>query len=478
MLVAAGCLALLVGIGCAARFRWVWLAALSLVAPFAFLRFRRQDFVALIFIVIACFGLGSWRGQIYQAKVAAYEPLMKQSIVLRGIAQEDAVYGRHQQLTFVMGHLELHRPHAENLVGTVSVAGFGAPAVFRGDEVEVRGKLYPTLGANRAKISYAQLHVVAHHTSWVEDTRRSFAAGMQNALPEPAASFGLGLLLGQRNTLPAAVSQQLLMVGLVHIIAVSGYNLTIMLQVARKLFGERSKFQAAVAFVALIGTFLLFTGSSPSIVRAAIISLLSIFAWYYGRTIKPLTLILLAAAVTGMANPLYVWGNISWYLSFLAFSGVLLLAPLVIKRFFKGKQPGLLVAILIESLCAEVMTLPFILHIFGQLSLVSLLANVLVVALIPLGMLLALVAGLAGMLAPVWAGWIAWPAKYLLTYMLDVAHLLSRIPHVFVEHIGFSLSAMLFVYGIILFVGGTWWYKTRPKRATITDEIAAETEGV
>jgi len=157
-------------------------------------------------------------------------------------------------------------------------------------------------------------------------------------------------------------------------------------------------------------------------------------------------------------------------LSFLAFGGVLILAPLVIRRFFTRRQPGLIATITIESLCAEIMTLPYILHIFGQLSLVALLANVLVVALVPLGMLLALVAGLAGMAMPMMAGWFAWPAKYLLTYMLDVAHALSRIPHVFIEHINFPLAQMLLVYGSVLFVGVAWWYKTRTKRGIVTDE--------
>jgi YebC/PmpR family DNA-binding regulatory protein len=246
--------------------------------------------------------------------------------------------------------------------------------------------------------------------------------------------------------LPEAVSQQLVMVGLTHIIAVSGYNLTIMVEIARRIFGKRSKFQTAAACVLLILSFLLITGNSPSIVRASIISLLGIGAWYYGRAMQPVALLLFAAALTVLANPVYLWGNVSWYLSFLAFFGVVVIAPLATKRLYTEKQPPILIKMIIESLAAEMMTLPYVLFIFGQMSTVGLLANILVAVFVPLAMLLCAIAGLAGMLLPALAGWLAWPAVLVLTYMLDMAGLLSRIPHAFIEGVPFSLAALLGTY--------------------------------
>jgi len=301
----------------------------------------------------------------------------------------------------------------------------------------------------------------------LEQVRRRFASGLQSALPEPLASFGLGLLVGQKNTLPTRVSQTLLMVGLTHIIAVSGYNLTIILRAVRKILGERSKFQTLSASLGLMVLFLAVAGSSPSLARAALVSALSLAAWYYGRVIKPLPLLLFAAAITVLVNPLYFRGNVSWWLSFLAFFGVMIVAPLLTRRIFGMREPRLLTAVVIESLCAETMTLPYVLHTFGQLSLVSLPANLLVVALVPLAMLLTLVAGLAGMLVAAFAGWFAWPARLLLTYMLDVANLLSRIPHAFVQNRSFSTGAMLASYAIVAFVVLNLWRSVR-QNGTIT----------
>lgn len=263
------------------------------------------------------------------------------------------------------------------------------------------------------------------------------------------------------------------MVGLTHIIAVSGYNLTIMLNASHKLFAGRSKRQATMVSLALIIIFLLLAGASASIVRAAIVSTLSIATTYYGRSMKPLNLISLAAAITVYANPIYLWSDISWYLSFLAFFGVMVLAPLVAARL-PFSHLGVLADVSIESICAEVMSQPLVLFTFGQVSLIGLPANVLVVALVPLAMLLAAIAGLTGMCMPLLAGWISWPAKALLNYMLDIAHLLADLPHVFQKNLVLSLKDMLLWYAGLAFFIVALWYKSNAKSATITDRIDEE----
>ena len=279
----------------------------------------------------------------------------------------------------------------------------------------------------------------------------------------------LGLLIGQRTTLPDATNQQLREVGLTHIIAVSGYNLTVIVMACRRLLAKHSKFQATAACVFLILLFLLITGTSPPIVRAGVISMLGIAAWYYGREIKPMVLLLVGAALTVAANPFYLWGNVSWYLSFLAFFGVLVLAPLVTKRIWGSKEPKMIGSLLVESMCATVLVTPYVLYVFGQTSLVGLAANMLVVPLIPLAMVLGLVAGLAGMLLPAVCGWFAWPARLLLTYMLDVANALSRVPYAFLQEIGFSFGAMLTAYGLLGLVTFVLWRKTYDIRTVVDD---------
>jgi competence protein ComEC len=327
-------------------------------------------------------------------------------------------------------------------------------------------------------MSFAEVVVMAHHPTAAAVIRQRFTAGMQTALPEPLAPFSMGLLVGQRATLPDTAKQDLLMAGLTHIIAVSGYNLTIILHASRRLLGGQSKRMATFLSLALIAVFLLLTGASASIVRAAIVSTLSIAASYYGRVFRPLNLIFLAAAITAWANPVYVWSDISWYLSFLAFFGVMVLSPLIQTRWPAKWHQTLIGGVALESICASVMTEPFILYVFGQMSLISLPANMLVVTLIPLAMLLGLIAGLAGMLASSAAGWFAWPAVWLLNYMLDVAHVLAGLPHVFIQNRSLSLAGMLGIYAAVAGVALMLRHKTKSsQRAIITDKKTRIFEG-
>lgn len=470
VLAVAACLAVFLGVALA-RYqafgdaRWLWL-----LVPLVAVSLRRHNVLTLVLLCLLFLGIGWWRGSLYMQKLALHESFHYEKVTLVGKVTEDAVYGQRYQLEFTMDNVRVMQPVQTDLVGKVTVRGFGEAAVYRGDIVQAEGKLYPTRGNNLASISFAELTVVARGTFWLNELRRNFAAGMQSALPEPAASFGLGLLIGQRSTLPEQTKEQLRQTGLTHIIAVSGYNLTIIVLACRRLLAKRSKFQATFACLSLIGLFLLVTGLSPPIVRASIISVLAIAAWYYGRNIKPMVLLLVAAAITVIANPIYLWGNVSWYLSFLAFFGVLVLAPLVTKRLFGKKEPKIVVSILIESACASIMVLPYILFIFGETSMVSLLANLLVIPFIPLAMLLALIAGLAGMWMPALAGWVAWPASWLLTYMLDIANLLARVPNAFVENVGFPLGYMLASYAALGLICFVLWKKTK-ENARITEKI-------
>ena len=447
-LIAVFCLSVLGGLGLARAVSFspqIWLITLS---PLLLL-FRKRTVLTLYLLILLGLGVGLWRGGLYMSHVRQLKSLSEQKVTVVATAASDSIYGKRSQIQFSGNHIKLIEPYPQDLAGTFKLSGFGEKMIYRGDRVEVTGKLFPSRGSSQATIAYAKLVKLSAGTSWYADINRKFSAGMQNALPEPIASFAMGLLIGQRTNLPVDITVALTAVGLIHIVAVSGYNLTIIVRaVGRLRLG--SKYQKLVVSLGLVTTFVMITGFSASIVRAALVSVLSLWAWFYGRRLKPMVLISLAAAVTAFWNPFYIWGDLGWYLSFLAFFGVLVIAPLISGRFFK-KQPKLITMVLLETLSAELMALPLILMTFSQLSVIALVANMLVVPLVPLAMLLSAVAGTAGVLMPQLAGWVALPARILLTYMLDIVHLLSSIPSVLL-HRSISLAAMLFMYAAVLIV--------------------------
>ncbi len=455
-IIAVGLIAFLAGLGVARLLsldsNWVWLTLILNLALF------RQKRLLPITIALFAFSFGWWRGSIVMQQLLPYQSLNNQKVVIRAVADTDAVYGDKTQLTFDVVSAKVIKPVEAELRGKIKVAGFGTNMVYRGDSVDVEGKLFKTRGSRQASISFADISVTARSASRIDTLRRRFNSGMESALPEPLASFAIGLLIGQRSTLPQDVSNRLSMVGLTHIVAVSGYNLTIIVIAMRRVLGKRSKYQSAFFSLLLIGLFLMVTGFSASIVRAALVSVLSLVAWYYGRSIRPILLIAMAAAITAGLNPFYLWSDIGWYLSFLAFFGVLVVAPLLSKRLFRKKEPRPLTMVLLESFSAQLMTAPLIMYIFGQISVIGLAANLLIVPLVPFAMLVSVIAGLAGMLVPALAGWLALPARLILTYMLDLVTLLSQIPHALVAK-SLRLPDMMLLYGAVVLICVVLWHK-------------------
>lgn len=427
---------------------WWLLALLPLI-----LLLKKKNIVSVLALISAGIVLGLVRGSYMAQNVSVLQGYAKTKVTIIATAQTDSIYGKKSQITFDAGSIQLVEPHEKDLIGKFTISGFGAPMVYRGDRVEVSGKLYLTRGSKQAGISFAKISVVQQGDDVFASARRSFAAGMLSAVPEPAASLGLGLLIGQRSTLPKDVLDAMTTVGLIHIVAVSGYNVTILARGVQRLRIFRSKFQKLALALALVTGFIIITGFSASVVRAAMVSYLSLIAWYYGRSFKPVLLLLLVAAITGLVNPIYVWSDIGWYLSFLAFFGVLVMAPLLGRKILgAGYEKKSLSMIVVESFSAQILTLPLIMLIFGRVSIISLPANLLVVPLIPFAMLFSAVAGLAGLLMPVFAGWFAWPANLLLTYILDIARLSAQAPY---ANVGRSLNismALVFYALIILFV--------------------------
>ncbi len=465
--ITVGLAAFLTGLGLARlRPSLVWLVLFVLCGLLGCLQ-KRTAAAGLVALGLV---LGCWRGGVFLQKLEPYESVAGKQIVVRVTAEGDAVYGQNGQLSFDGGGIRMFEPFPEALPGRIKVQGYGETAVYRGDVVRISGRLYRTRGSRQASLSYAQLRVVGRSNTPIDWLRRRFAAGMGSALAEPHASFALGLLIGQRTTLPKKLTDELSAVGLTHIIAVSGYNLTIIVRATRRFGRKRSKYQVTLLSLVLIGGFLLVTGFSASIVRAALVSGLSLWAWYYGRSFRLPLLLMLVAALTAAWNPLYLWSDIGWYLSFLAFYGVLILVPVTVRRLYRlDKRPRALTLLVYETIGAQIMTVPLILYIFQEISLVALVSNVLVAPLVPFGMLLSFAGGLAGMVAPAFAGWVALPATVVLTYMLDTVELLARVPHALLSGT-LPLAAMLALY---IAIGGTSLALAR-KNATITDEKTEE----
>lgn len=407
--------------------------------------------------------IGLWRGSIDQVKLTAYDGLFGHDITLSGVVYEDPDVDASGNLTL---RLSAVRYDDRELPGMVWVSVRGESPVQRSDEVTLRGKLQPGFGnfagvMYRAEVASVQRPVPGDVALAVRDW---FAGAVRTVIPEPQASLGLGYLLGQRRALPTELAEALQIAGLTHVIVASGYNLTILVRLARRLFVRVSKYLSVLAAGGMVVSFIAVTGMSPSMARAGLVTGLSLLAWYYGRKFHPLVLLPLAAATTVLVNPTYAWGDVGWQLSFAAFAGVMILAPLLQRYFFGEAKPGNIRQIMGETISAQIATLPILVVTFGQFSNVAIIANLLVLPLVPLAMLLTFIAGIGALALPFAGALIALPATWLLGYMTTTASYLANLPWAISEvsvtwwHAAVAYAALI---GVCIYLWRTTGYNLR-----------------
>jgi ComEC/Rec2-related protein len=368
-----------------------------------FFALKGNKLTKLFVISVLFFGAGFARGHLYQLKLSDYNQFYGQKVQISGKIVDDPIYREEKgDLEFNIEQVKISFDNPEDkpikVVGKVRVRTLQMLSVHRGDEITASGKMTKPLGNRQGSISFANVSSITKHLILVERLRQLFFKAIYSNLAEPEASLGLGFLLGTRNSLPDEFNEKLNRTGLTHIVAVSGYNLTIIVEAVRRIMGKKSRKTVLLVSLGLIGTFMLFTGMAPSIARAAIVSVVSLIAWYFGKKVNPLTVILISAGITAYLNPLYIWLDLGWWLSVLAFAGVLIVGPLIGERYFPKLKDRLVPAMLLETFSAQIMTLPLILSVFGRLSIISIPANLVVVPFIPLAMLLIFLTGILGML--------------------------------------------------------------------------------
>jgi len=429
--ISAICFGIVIGIALSALIAFefaitpLWLIASFSLAVLSFTKHTRS-FVCLA--LVAGLGIGLWRGAGEQLAISYYQQFFYKTVSVSGVVAEDVSHGERGDTRLQLVNV---RVNGQPMHGKVWLSSDTKVSIKRNDTVIVSGLLEEGFGNIPASMSGATLESFSKTSGadYALQVRDRFAAGIRTAIPEPQASLGAGFLTGQHSDLPGNLDEQLRIVGLTHAVVASGSNLTILVGFMRRSLLRVSKYTATLAGALMTVSFIMVAGMSPSMTRAGLVTGLSLAAWYYGRRINPLVLLGLAAGITTIYNPSYVWGDLGWYLSFGAFVGVLIIAPLV-QHFFWGKdyQPGIMMETFIGTISAQIATMPVILFSFGTISSYALLANMLVVPLIPLAMLLTFAGGIAGIVAPWAAEAMGWPAQIVMRYMTMAIDKTANLP--------------------------------------------------
>lgn len=342
------------------------------------------------------------------------------------------------------------------------------PQYAYGDELQISGKLSrPEAFEGFAYDNYLSLFDTYTLLSWPKITRISQGKGnpilaflfsaketfefqINRLFPEPHASFLAGLLTGSRKGIPEKITEDFRRTGLTHIIAISGYNITVILAIINaSLFFLPMRWRLIPSSLAII-TFTLFVGASPPVVRAAIMGILGLLAIQSGRASEVRVSILWTAVLMLAWNPKQLWYDGGFQLSFLAVIGMVETEPILRKALAKIPDLFGLRTSLQATLAAQAFAIPWITLLFKQISLVSPLANILVAPFIPPAMLF-------GFLGTV-CSWISFPLGQALSFIswgclmiiVYIATLLSKLPGAAFDVPSVSIFGILTWYAIII----------------------------
>jgi competence protein ComEC len=260
-------------------------------------------------------------------------------------------------------------------------------------------------------------------------------------LPQPQAALLSGILLGDDHAIPEELAQDFRDTGTTHIIAISGFNIAIILGAllagGRQLVGIR-----IAAWIAIVGVILytLLVGAEASVVRAGIMAILMILAaTMLGRpTFLPAVLVS-AAFLMSLINPTILW-DIGFQLSFAATLGLSfylgpwshryrdLLQPIAGTSFAK-KSAGFVSDVILATFAATIMTLPLMIYHFKTISLVSPFANLLILPAQPGIMTWGGMAAMIGMVSPALGQIPAWFAWLFLSYTIVLVQFFASLPY-------------------------------------------------
>lgn len=267
----------------------------------------------------------------------------------------------------------------------------------------------------------------------------------QNFSP-PQSLILEGIILGDNSALTPELKNKLNITGLRHVIAISGTHIVILSSILMSFslllgFWRGQAFYLSLIFIAL---YIILTGQPSSGVRAGIMGGILLLAQKLGRMNKSERTITLAGAIMLLINPLLLLKDVGFQLSFLASLGIIYLYPLLYSIKFTHFIPFLkfrkenrnlkflyeksdnFKSIMVVTISAQIFTLPILVFNFGNISLVSLITNILVLPFVSWLMIFGFLAGLLGIISG-FLGWLfVFPSWILLTYFLKVMDFFSQ----------------------------------------------------
>ncbi len=271
-------------------------------------------------------------------------------------------------------------------------------------------------------------------------------------IKEPESSLLAGILTGDRRGIGSVWEDKFRQVGLIHLVVLSGYNITIVASLIVILCSYwLSKRQALTVSILGICLFAIMVGAGPTVVRASIMAILALVAKITGRVYLASIGLYIAGVMMVLWNPWVLLYDPGFQLSFLATAGLIFLSPILERISFFNYFSGWMKEVLISTISAQIAVLPLLVYLIGQFSLVALPVNILVLPIIPVLMFFGFMTGAVAIFSEFVAFIPATVSYFILSYILNLTNIFSHI--VFASVIVTEFNFIWVIVSYIVLIG-------------------------
>ena len=420
--------------------------------------------VFLIGLFLLAFGLGMIRYEIKDTGSAALEAKVGSRISVKALIIEEP----EEKENYTRLIAETEEPKVNILI---IIRRY--PAYHYGDRIEINGVLKKPENSPESdfdwsaylakddiyfEIFYPQIKLLPDKGgSYVKrqlfSLKEKFISNLSAVVPEPDAGFLAGLTVGAKQAMPKYLLEDFRKVGIIHLVVLSGYNVTIVASAIMAVL-KGLPFFAGIGFGILgIIFFVLMTGASATVVRAAIMAGIALLARATGRIYHIKIALVAAAFLMVLQNPKILRFDSSFQLSFLATIALIYLSPIVGEKLkFIPKKYGLR-EVASATTSTQIFVFPFILYKMGMFSIVGLPVNLLILSFVPVTMFFSFIAAGLGFISQFLSLPFGWIAYGLSAYELWITNIFSKLPFSsFNIFIPFWLMLLIYAgYALVLY---------------------------
>ncbi len=256
-------------------------------------------------------------------------------------------------------------------------------------------------------------------------------------LPEPHSSLLNGIIFGIPLKGVKDFYLHVQIVGLLHLVVLSGTNITIMTAIIARITSGISKFNSYLITILIIVFFVLFVRPQAPIVRAAFTTIFTLVSSMTGRRSLSLYLLFTSAICIGLIWPSWI-STLSFQLSYSATLGLILFSrqsaqPEKENQHILGKISTYFLDELKTSLAAQVFTVPLIFFYFRQVSFMAPFSNILISWIVPPLMIFGFLAAFLGKIHYALGLIPSYVCYGMLTYMIWVIEILAKVPYALIQ---------------------------------------------